>query len=404
MPRWKALPDELDPQVKEFAVQLRRLVDRSGLGIAALADRTGYSRTSWERYLNGRLLAPKGAIVALAEVTGTSPIHLTTMWELAERAWSRSEMRHDMTMEAIRISQARAALGESGAAAANGSDGKQVRKGRGATVTPGIAGPAGVVPSVPPQPTAADVEDSASGAPPSNAAGARGGSSSGGASKGGGGGWGVVATPSPGDAGRFGPPVAAGPARPAASAGGSPAGAGPPVGAASDGASSDGARRKRRLTMFLAGVVGALVVIAVAVLLTGGGGDKKEQGTARTPTTSASVHPDLPAWVKCSGSDCTGKDPENMGCGGQLATTPTSITVGTTLVEVRYSKTCGAAWARITQAVAGDSVVVSAGGGPGQTGSVDTDTDAYTPMIAVKDAGQAKACVTLKSGQRGCTR
>ncbi|MFD1273833.1 helix-turn-helix domain-containing protein [Streptomyces kaempferi] len=53
MPRWKALPDELDPQVKEFAVQLRRLVDRSGLGIAALADRTGYSRTSWERYLNG---------------------------------------------------------------------------------------------------------------------------------------------------------------------------------------------------------------------------------------------------------------------------------------------------------------------------------------------------------------
>ena len=100
MPRWKALPDELDPQVREFAGQLRRLVDRSGLSIAAVADRTGYSKTSWERYLNGRLLAPKGAIVALAEVTGTNPVHLTTMWELAERAWSRAEMRHDMTMEA----------------------------------------------------------------------------------------------------------------------------------------------------------------------------------------------------------------------------------------------------------------------------------------------------------------
>ncbi|MFD0069655.1 helix-turn-helix domain-containing protein, partial [Streptomyces sp. NPDC127574] len=98
MPRWKGLPDELDPQVKEFAGQLRRLVDRSGLSIAAVADRTGYSKTSWERYLNGRLLAPKGAIVALSEVTGASPVHLTTMWELAERAWSRSEMRHDMTM------------------------------------------------------------------------------------------------------------------------------------------------------------------------------------------------------------------------------------------------------------------------------------------------------------------
>ena len=114
MPRWKALPDELDPQVREFASQLRRLVDRSGLSIAAVADRTGYSKTSWERYLNGRLLAPKGAIVALAEATDTDQVHLTTMWELAERAWSRAEMRHDMTMEGIRIAQARAALGEFG--------------------------------------------------------------------------------------------------------------------------------------------------------------------------------------------------------------------------------------------------------------------------------------------------
>ncbi|MFE5139732.1 DUF2690 domain-containing protein [Streptomyces fagopyri] len=410
MPRWKALPDELDPQVKEFAVQLRRLVDRGGLGIAALADRTGYSRTSWERYLNGRLLAPKGAVVALAEVTGTSPVHLTTMWELAERAWSRSEMRHDMTMEAIRISQARAALGEAGAPPANGSGGRRARNGRGATVMPGIAGPAGVVPSVPPQPTAADVEDAVSGTSSPPAGGARGGSPSGGSSSGGasrgGGGWGAVATPPSGDPGRFGPPVAAGPARPAASTGGASAGARPPAGASSDGVSADRARRGRRLTMFLAGVVGALVVIGVAVLLTGGGGDKKNQGTPKAATTSAAVHPDLPAGVKCGGGDCTGKDPENMGCGGRLATTSTSVTVGTTLVEVRYSKTCAAAWARITQAVAGDSVVVSAGGAPGQSGSVDTDTDtdAYTPMIAVKDVGEAKACVTLKSGQRGCTR
>lgn len=220
MPRWRDLPDELDPQVREFASQLRRLVDRSGLGIAAVADRTGYSKTSWERYLNGRLLAPKGAIVALAEVTGTNPIHLTTMWELAERAWSRSEMRHDMTMEAIRISQARAALGEFGAPPAKGSNGKQARKGGSATatpgITPGIAGPAGVSPTVPPQPSATEVEDSSYGSSSSLGGGARGGAGYGGSSSGGpssgssggpssgggsrGGGWGVVATPS-GDGG-----------------------------------------------------------------------------------------------------------------------------------------------------------------------------------------------------------
>ncbi|MEV5016721.1 helix-turn-helix transcriptional regulator [Streptomyces sp. NPDC053782] len=69
------MPEELDPQIKEFTGQLRRLVDRSELSVASVADATGYSKTSWERYLNGRLLAPKGAIIALAEVTGTNPLH-----------------------------------------------------------------------------------------------------------------------------------------------------------------------------------------------------------------------------------------------------------------------------------------------------------------------------------------
>ena len=196
MPRWRALPDELDPQVREFASQLRRLVDRSGLSVAAVADRTGYSKTSWERYLNGRLLAPKGAIVALAEVTGTNPVHLTTMWELAERAWSRSEMRHDMTMEAIRISQARAALGEFGSTPAKGGrNGKPARAGGSATAapTPGIAGPAGVAPTVPP---GTPVQGEERRTPHGAGAGAGGGSGSGGSSGSRGGGWGVVATPS----------------------------------------------------------------------------------------------------------------------------------------------------------------------------------------------------------------
>ncbi|MET8133362.1 DUF2690 domain-containing protein [Streptomyces sp. NPDC005251] len=407
MPRWKALPDELDPQVKEFASQLRLLVDRSGLSIAAVADRTGYSKTSWDRYLNGRLLAPKGAIVALAEVTGTSPVHLATMWELAERAWSRSEMRHDMTMEAIRISQARAALGEFGPPSAKESGGRQrsARRGGSATAVPGIAEPAGGSPSAPPsgplsgprsgspsvpvQPSGRDGGE----ASPGGAAGGTGGAagpSAGGAGRAGGS-WGVVAPPSDGG-GRFGPVA------PARAAGGPE-----PQDARPVGAGADSARRKRRLTMFLAGVVGALVVVAAAVYLTQGGEKKDAGGTPKTPAASASAQPDLPPGVKCGGASCTGKDPEKMGCGGQLARTTTSVTVRTTLVEVRYSKTCGTAWARITQAAVGDRVEVSSGSAAKQTAAVDTDADAYTPMVAVKDAGDAKACATLKSGQKGCT-
>ncbi|MEV0320153.1 XRE family transcriptional regulator [Streptomyces sp. NPDC050658] len=375
MPRWKALPDELDPQVKEFASQLRRLVDRSGLSIAAVSDRTGYSKTSWERYLNGRLLAPKGAIVALAEVTGTNPVHLITMWELAERAWSRSEMRHDMTMQAIRISQARAALGELGpnppkgksgkggtGTARNGSAGGGAgagtdvdpggRGGRGMT---GVAGPAGVSPTVSPQPS-----------PPGVVAGAYGPSAS-------------YGDDGPG-------PVAA------------------PVGPGRGGDSPDGQRRRRKLTMFLAGIVGALVVIAAAVFLTDfGKGDKGDEG-AKPPASPTTSDADLPAGVECSGKSCTGKDPETMGCGGEFAKTTTRATVGKAVIEVRYSKTCGAAWARITQAAVGDKVTIGAGSGAKQNGTVNADLDAYTPMVAVQDSAAAEACATLKSGQTGCTK
>ncbi|WP_327681116.1 XRE family transcriptional regulator [Streptomyces sp. NBC_00467] len=331
MPRWKALPEELDPRIREFAEQLRRLVDRSGLSLAAVADRTGYGKTSWERYLDGRLLAPKGAILALAEVTDTGQAHLITMWELAERAWSRSEMRHDLTMDEQRIAEARAALGEYG--------------------PPPEYGPA-PEDAVPP---------GARASAPGTGAGAR--------------------------APRRGQYPA-------------PPGSHPP-GDVRPGPS--GGRRK--VVLFLAGVVGALLVIAAAVLLTDLGGSGGDGGTAAgkpsaTPTTSA---PPLPAGVKCSGAACTGQDPETMGCGGEFATTASSATIGGSLVEVRYSKTCQAAWARITRATAGDTVRITVAGKAAQQGLVDEDTDAYTPMTAVAGAADARACATLTSGATGCT-
>ncbi|MET8075075.1 DUF2690 domain-containing protein [Streptomyces sp. NPDC005303] len=410
MPRWRALPDELDPQVREFASQLRRLVDRSGLSIAAVADRTGYSKTSWDRYLNGRLLAPKGAIVALAEVTGTNPIHLTTMWELAERAWSRSEMRHDMTMEAIRISQARAALGEFGAPPANAKGAKTARKSGSATATPGVAGPAGVAPTVPAQPTAAEA-DGGSGGNSWGVAGYQGPShASSGRTP-------TAAPVSTGGPGRT--PGAPGPydqpqdARPGNGAVGGPGASGSTSrsdgsdrsgGVGGSGGSGGSGGGKRRLTMFLAGVVGVLVVVAAVFFLTDPGGDKKK-AAEKSPSPSASSTVSLPAGVKCSGQGCTGKDAEAMGCSGNLVTTAKTATVGATVVEVRYSETCGAAWGRVTQAGQGDKVEVSAGKVAEQSGSITEagDTIAYTPMVAVKDAGEAKACVTLASGQKGCT-
>ncbi|MGW0731085.1 XRE family transcriptional regulator [Streptomyces sp. NPDC002851] len=382
MARWKALPEELDPQVREFAGQLRRLVDRSGLSIAALADRTGYSKTSWERYLNGRLLAPKGAVVALAEVTRTNPLHLTTMWELAERAWSRSEMRHDMTMEAIRISQARAALGgldTTKSGAKGGASG--AKRGDQAGSKPGSkpgsnasskAGRSAKRPSAPAQP---GVPYGAAG--PGAAYGrAQGGGVGAGAGRG------AVATP----------PVP--PRGPVPVADAVPAGAAP----------AERRGRGRTVAWILVGVVGVLAVIAAAFFVPGllkGDGEPNAKPSAEPSTEQ----PKLPAGVKCSGADCAGQDPEDMGCGGEFAKTSTSVTLGSALVELRYSKTCGAAWARITLATPGDTVqVTGVGGGSKQRAEVDTDNDAYTPMVAAGSVTDAKACATLKSGLRGCTK
>ncbi|MEV0979240.1 DUF2690 domain-containing protein [Streptomyces sp. NPDC049915] len=100
----------------------------------------------------------------------------------------------------------------------------------------------------------------------------------------------------------------------------------------------------------------------------------------------------LPPGVRCSGAGCTGKGAEAMGCSGNPATTAATATVGATVVEVRYSKTCGAAGGRITAAVPGDTVRVSAGGTT-RDGAVTAtgDTLAYIPMVAVRDAREATA-------------
>ena len=560
MPRWRPLPEELDPQIHEFTSQLRRLVDRSGLSVAAIADRTGYSKSSWERYLNGRLLPPRGATQALAEVTETDVRHLGTMWELAERAWSRSEMRHDVTMEAVRVAQARAALGEFGEGPAK-SKKRGRRKGPGRTPegeaepipessispsappespTPQSQGPQSPAPQSPapessvPEPRRASTADAGgraqqagsaerdagdrasaqsqahpptqapsqeSSPPPGQAPETRKGpetrkapgtrkapdtrtaplrpqarpqernpasgwpdagstpgtgqrvdvTSWGAADRGARTGPAREAAPGTAEPGTPGaaPGSGAGQRKPAQHrAGGArtgQAGAGAAAGAAAAGAPASGpaaasgagagaapaeaARRepaghratgsagpggpggtgpgspgdeagKRRVTMFLAGIVGALVLIAAAVLLfdlTSGGGD-----TAKPKPSADAGNQKLPAGVKCRGGDCTGKDPENMGCGGQHAKTSSSSWVGASYVEVRYSKVCQAAWARVTGGTQGDSLKVTAAKRT-ERDSVDATSDAYTKMVSAKSADAARACVTLTAGGSGCT-
>ncbi|MER7399669.1 DUF2690 domain-containing protein [Streptomyces sp. NPDC000151] len=409
MPRWRALPEELDPQVREFAGQLRRQVERSGLSISAVADRTGYSKTSWERYLNGRLLPPQRAVVALAEVTGAHTGHLTTMWELAERAWSRSEMRHDVTMEAIRVAQARAALGEFGPAPDEPKGGLGKRSVAAAPVSevpvteasvpeasaPGASVPAAPEAPAPGAPALADHEVPEALAAPEAPAAPRVPHQRGGPS--------AAAPPSDGTYSALGahpapsmPPTAAPPVPPPVQPS-----VPPPLSPSDVPHAGPDPERRRRITMFVTGVVGALLLIAAAVLLLGGGDGGQRAKPAPAPTKSQA--PALPAGVKCSGAGCTGKDPEEMGCGGKHATTPSRGVMGGAVIEVRYSKVCGAAWARVTGAAQGDRATVTSGGRTEQA-KAGRDGAAYTAMVRVSGAPEkVRACGTTNAGYQSCT-
>ncbi|MGI5339603.1 DUF2690 domain-containing protein [Streptomyces sp. CA-181903] len=460
MPRWRALSDELDPQVREFVEQLRRIVERNGMSVGAVADRTGYSKTSWERYLNGRLLPPRGATEALAEATGTDAGHLLTIWELAERAWSRSELRHDVTMEGLRVEAARAALAEYAPPAGTGKRGWTLRRGKAATEKDARGGaqaapeaPPGVTPEPTREPTPGPTLEAAAatekspeesgpqqgrrdeqggraaddrhgprprtGLPSARAAGvdAR-----------------AQAIPladaltdaltgPPADpsadppAGPFTGPFTAPSANPPADPS-TDASAGPPVGLpAGPPKRPSGDRRpyprphprthprpkRRAVLLFTVGAVGALLMVVAAVLLLGygpGGGARKTPPPAAARDTGSPAG--LPAGVKCAGGACTGKDPESMGCGGRRATTAGSATVGSTYVEVRYSETCKAAWARMTQGGPGDTLRVSAASRTGE-GRIERGTDGHSTMVAVAAPGEARACVVLSSGRQGCT-
>ncbi|MEV4941090.1 helix-turn-helix domain-containing protein [Streptomyces zaomyceticus] len=361
MPGWKSLPDELDPEVRAFTERIRRLIDRSGLGVTAVAERTGHERSAWDAYLNARLPAPRAAVVALAEVTGTDPAGLATDWERAERARAAAPARpegdgdgHGDGGEGPGVTDSRApAAGDAPDPRGPGDDRTmEIRR--------------------PDRPRPAGTPVAGAAVPPAG-----------------------ITVP---------PPGASAPS-PRTPAPGAPRTAGAP-------ARTPGSRR-RGVLLYAAGIVGALLVVTAALLLVDlGGSDGEDDPVAAPPATTAppaTKRASLPPGVNCSGPDCTGQDPEAMGCGGPLATTVAVARVGGARVEVRYSGTCAAAWARITGAAPRDTVTVEAGEtvrratvAPG-TDTATVETDAYTPMVAVDSAAAAKACGLLADGNEGCT-
>lgn len=351
MPRWKALPEEMDPWIREFTDELRRLVDHSGLSVGAIADRTGYGETSWEHCLAGRLLPPHSAVRTLAEATGADVRHLEARWEQAKRAWSRAGALHSGTVGAAEAAGTVGTVETVRARAAFGAE--EAPPEEDAERTTVLRVPRDLRAAEPERPGPAAPDRPSHGHPP------------------------------------VGGPVAEGPSDRRR-----------PVAALLVGALSTLVLVANAAFVLSQREDGEYVADPPASSPTPE--PTPESAPSSVPSPGEEGRSEPPAGVECLGDDCTGQDPKIMGCGGGNVTTVAEAVVGEARVEVRYSEVCRAAWARITGAASGDTVRITAAGAT-ERDTVGESGETFTPMVAVEPSEAPSACVTTAAGVEGCT-
>jgi transcriptional regulator with XRE-family HTH domain len=76
-------PGAPSPPGARLAVVLQQLRQRTGLSLAQLANATTYSKSSWERYLNGKSLPPRSAVKELCRLADAPADHALALLDIA---------------------------------------------------------------------------------------------------------------------------------------------------------------------------------------------------------------------------------------------------------------------------------------------------------------------------------
>ncbi|GFH37917.1 helix-turn-helix domain-containing protein [Streptomyces pacificus] len=151
---------------------------------------------------------------------------------------------------------------------------------------------------------------------------------------------------------------------------------------------------RRRWSAVLAGV-GVVVAAGTGALLVS---ERPWDDTARPPAFSPG----------CSGLDCDGRDPLEMGCGVQHLVTSSAVRTFADgrRVEIRYNETCRAVWARALRLRLGDQVELTR---PGTRPKIVRATDEAhtlgylsTPMTMADRPDGARVCVASITDERFC--
>lgn len=112
-----------------------------------------------------------------------------------------------------------------------------------------------------------------------------------------------------------------------------------------------------------------------------------------TPATARPAPSDPP----CRAVGCAHKDPKTTGCGKDARTLQTQV-IGKVVVYLRYSRTCQAAWAAITEGEPKDYAVITDSTGDSETAMIHWGYDNYSAMV---DAGPADTTLRVCGHQPG---
>ncbi|MCE7078665.1 XRE family transcriptional regulator [Streptomyces sp. ST2-7A] len=153
------MSERLPPECTALAAELRALRERTGTSLAALAERTTASKSSWHRYLAGTKLPPRDVVVELCVLAGESPGRAVALWELAEAARSGRDTPPRPFPRAGPTGNAAGSPGDRGEPTGGGS----AEGSRESAIPPApgspVSGPAGSADSTPPADGDGDAPD-----------------------------------------------------------------------------------------------------------------------------------------------------------------------------------------------------------------------------------------------------
>ncbi|MFD8738500.1 helix-turn-helix domain-containing protein [Streptomyces sp. NPDC059618] len=344
-----------EPSGREaLAAELRRLKERSGLSFGRLAGKTHYSRSSWERFLNGKQLPTAVALEEFAAVMEADADFLLGLLEGAQEttgSGGEAQAQGVSPGATARATTPAPATAPAPAPARTTEPSAEPEAAQHTLVRPAVPDvvvPAGAVPTrpAPAQAVAAQVVAAqAAGAQPASV------------------------QPVSVQPGFVQPGFVSAPSVEVPSAPTPPAEPEPPSPAARD----------WKPGVKMAGLVaaGALLGSLATTFALGAGPFGGSPGTADpTPKTPR---------PGCSKDSCQRRDPQAMDCQWD-ATTARETWLRGMHIELRYSAACGAVWGRIESGAVGDSVTIKDKYALELSATVRVDRDTYTGMLPVDSA------------------